>query len=124
MPFNGVNAWGPYTTPVGPTGTEGNPVREANPTYAPTAVPAKPGVPPQSPSGSVTGQAGAYNYTHSIQSTAEFLNGIGENILQQGGAAISNVKQITTSFAGIDPATVAVNNWTAGSVGTAGKKID
>jgi len=78
---------------------------------------------PQSPSGSVTGQAATYNYANGIQSTAEFLNGIGEKIAQQGVAAISNVKAISASFAGVDPATVAVNNYTAGSVGSVGTKF-
>ena len=124
MPYSGTNAWGPYVTPSGPTGTEGNPVREQNPSYAPTATPSAAPAVPQSPSGSVTGRAAAWNNNAGETSTQYYLDTVlNVDAPQAGVAAISNVKQITASFAGVDPATVAVNNYTAGSVGSVGTKF-
>lgn len=110
------NNWGPY-----PPATDGG----SAPVYPPTATPAPTGQldPPQSPSGSVTGQSATFNYTNDITSTEEFLTSVGVDSAQQGTSAISNVAQITSSFAGIAPAELMVNNFTAGSFGTVGSKF-
>lgn len=79
---------------------------------------------PQAPSGSVTGQAATFNYTNTITSTKEYLTNVLEvDSAQQGTNAISNVASITSSFAGVDPKLLMVNNYTAGSVGTSGNKF-
>jgi hypothetical protein len=115
MPNSGVNSWGPFTTSA---------AGDITPTYAPTATPSKPATPPQSPSGSVTGQAATWNYTNTETSTHYFLdNVLNVDSAQQGTNAISNLLSITSSFAGIDPKTIAVNNYAAGSYGTTGNKF-
>ena len=115
MPNSGVNQWGPFTTPAS---------GDTTPTYAPTATPGKPATPPQSPSGSVTGQSATWNYNAGETSTRYYLDTV-FNVYsaQQGVNAISNLLSITSSFAGIPAAQLQVNNFTAGSYGTTGNKF-
>jgi len=76
MPYSGVNSWGPYTTPS---------YDDSLPVYSPTATPSEPGIPPQSPSGSVTGQAATWNYANDSTSTEEYLTNVIEvDSAQQG----------------------------------------
>lgn len=80
--------------------------------------------PAQAPSGSVTGQSATFNFVNTITSTKEYLHNIlNVESAQQGTNAISNVVSITASFAGIPSKDLMVNNYTAGSVGTAGNKF-
>src|SRR5438876_11173525 len=107
MPNSGVNSWGPFTTSA---------AGDITPSYAPTATPGKPSTPPQSPSGSLTGQAATWNYNNSKTSTQYYLDVVlNVDSAQQGANAISNVLSITSSFAGIPAAQLQVNNFTAGS---------
>jgi hypothetical protein len=55
--------------------------------------------------------------------TGKVLSTIGVNVAQQGTNAVSNVTTITNSWAGIPARNLALNNFTAGSVGTTGNKF-
>jgi hypothetical protein len=124
------NQWGPW----------------ALPTTGGTAPPTGNLVPPQSPSGSVTSEASAWEYTNNEMAASYFTSNMvsaahdgvafgsgdepspalnlsettpaapsGSNYEQQGVPEISNLASITSSFAGVQPSEIAVNNY--GSVG-------
>ena len=68
--------------------------------------------PPQSPSGSVTGESATSNYATGETSTETFLADVlVVDRTQQGTPAISNVTSITASMGGINPNLVQVNRW-------------
>jgi hypothetical protein len=99
MPTNNYGPW--YTTASGGgSGAVSNPSLQT---------------PPQSPSGSVTGESATFNYAETITSTAQFLQNEQDVEIgaQQGTNASSNVAAISASISGVNPASVAVNNWTA-----------
>ena len=77
-------------------------------------------VPPQSPSGDITGEAATFNYTNTITSTQYYLGSVliveGP---QQGKVALDAAHQQT--IAGCP--SVQINNWYSGSVGTVGTKF-
>jgi hypothetical protein len=104
------NQWGVYyITGAAGSGQVGNPSLQ---------------IPPQSPSGSVTGQAATWNFAHGEGSTQYYLdNVLNVDSAQQGANAVSNLLSITSSFAGIPAAQLQVNNFTAGSYGTTGNKF-
>ncbi len=124
----GTNQWGGWSLPT----TGGTP--------PPTGQLA----PPQSPSGSVTGEASTWEFANGELAAQYFTsnlvsaahNGVafgsgdepspglniaetlpaapsGASYEQQGATAISNVLAISESFAGLNPASVAVNNFGA-----------
>ena len=124
----GTNQWGGWALPT----TGGTP--------PPTGQLA----PPQSPSGSVTGEASTWEYANGELAATFYTSNLvsaahdgvafgggdepspalnvaqtlpaapsGSNYEQQGAVAISNVLAISESYAGLAPASVAVNNWTA-----------
>jgi hypothetical protein len=108
MPTNNYGPW--YTTASGGgSGAVSNPSLQN---------------PPQSPSGSVSGQSATWNYSNSETSTQYYLDAVlNVDAVQQGANAISNLLSITSSFAGIPAAQLQVNNFTAGSYGTTGNKF-
>jgi hypothetical protein len=56
MPLSGTNSWGPFSTAA---------PGDVLPIYTPTATPSEPSTPPQSPSGSVTGQSSTWEFDNS-----------------------------------------------------------
>jgi hypothetical protein len=67
--------------------------------------------PPQSPSGSVTGESATFNFAETITSTEEFLTNVIEvDSAQQGAPALNASSQVT--LAGVT--NLAVNNWYTG----------
>jgi hypothetical protein len=95
------NQWGPFVPNTGAS---------AEPVYPPSATPDPTGDldPPQSPSGSVTGESGTYNFDASITSTENFLrNELQPESAQQGVAALES----PVTIAGCP--SVQQNAWTA-----------
>jgi|HubBroStandDraft_6_1064221.scaffolds.fasta_scaffold297353_1 hypothetical protein len=95
-----TNQWGPAL----PTVNGGD-----APVYPPTATPSATGslAPPQSPSGSVTGQSAPFNFAHTITSTQEFLTNVELDDAQQGTPAIN----APCSFNSLNAATFQTFRW-------------
>jgi hypothetical protein len=94
------------------------------PDYQPpigTAVPNTPPAPnpPQSPSGSVTGESAAFNFAETVTSTQNFLQ---NNLQLESGQQGVPAQTVQPQIAGVDPKAIAWNNATAGN-GTPGNKF-
>jgi hypothetical protein len=85
MAISGTNNWGPYTT-ADATGAQypSYPAPEGTATPPPTGTLA----PPQSPSGSVTGQAATWNFANGETSTENYVSVLVAKT-QQGSAALN-----------------------------------
>lgn len=106
MPTNNYGPWYP-TASGGGSGAVSNPSLQ---------------IPPQSPSGSVTGESAAFNYANDITSTEEFLTNVIEvDSAQQGTPALNATNQVV--LAGVAAIGLAINNWYAGADGTPGNKF-
>jgi|ERR1700722_17869924 hypothetical protein len=94
------NQWGPAL----PTADGGN-----EPIYPPTATPPATDVlvPPQSPSGSVTGESATSNYLTGETSTQTRLSEFGESETQQGSPAVN----APCSFNSLNPANFQTFRW-------------
>src|SRR5208283_2895827 len=98
MPTNNYGPW--YTTASGGgSGAVSNPSLQT---------------PPQSPSGSVTGESATFNYNETITSTEEYLTNILEvDSTQQGTPTLNATSQVV--LAGVSPSNLAVDNWYTGN---------